>query len=83
MPLLTHSPLDLASWLKSLVPDCYKLVCRALGCSETSTTAQVEAEIASSLQAERANLSRSNTFRAAEEAAAMTDGNTSYSSAQC
>jgi hypothetical protein len=45
------------------VPDCYKLVCRALGCPETTTAAQIETEIALSLQAERANRSRLNSFR--------------------
>jgi len=57
------SPLDLQSWLKYLIPDCYKLVCRALGCSETSTAAQIEAEIALSLQTEALGRSRTNTFR--------------------
>ena len=47
------SPLDMESWLKLFIPDTYKLVCRALGCSETSTIAQIEAEIAITLQTER------------------------------
>ncbi len=61
--LYSGSPLDLQSWLKYLIPDCYKLVCRALGCSETSTAVQIEAEIALSLQTEALGRSRSNTFR--------------------
>ena len=59
----SYSPLDLQSWLKYLIPDCYKLVCSALGCSETSTAAQVEAEIALSLQTEALGRSRANSFR--------------------
>ena len=36
-----------------LIPDMYKLVCTALGCSDASTVAQIEAEIALSLQADK------------------------------
>lgn len=50
-----------------MIPDCYKLVCRALGCSETSTMAQIEAEIASSLAAEQHHRSKTNTHRAGAE----------------
>lgn len=70
------SPLDLQAWLKLLIPDTYKLVCRALGCSDTSTTAQIEAEIEHSLQNERNIRSRSNTQRAGEDSA----DNASYAS---
>lgn len=61
------SPLDLHAWLKLLIPDTYKLVCNALGCSDTSTAAQIEAEIEQSLQHERSVRSRSNTHRTRED----------------
>jgi hypothetical protein len=66
------SPLDLQSWIKIFIPDTYKLVCRALGCPDTTTTAQIEAEIALSLQADRTSRSRLNTHRAGEESATET-----------
>jgi hypothetical protein len=64
--------LDLQSWIKIFIPDTYKLVCRALGCPDTTTTAQIEAEIALSLQDNRTSRSRLNTHRAGEESATET-----------
>jgi hypothetical protein len=44
------------SWMKLLIPDMYKLVCKALGCAGEGTGAQIAAEIELSLQADKGML---------------------------